>query len=63
MIDAILEYGILKIIYEHDWKQIKNENTGGKSMEHVQLTAIDKKRNIFRKGLSSAETVDCCKSY
>lgn len=42
MIDAILEYGILKIIYEHDRKQIKNENTGGKSMEHVQLTAIDK---------------------
>ena len=42
MIDAILEYGILKIIYEHDWKHIKNENTGGKSMEHVQLTAIDK---------------------
>ncbi len=29
MIDAILEYGILKIIYEHDWKHIKNENTGG----------------------------------
>ena len=42
MIDAILEYGILKIIYKHDWKHIKNENTGGKSMEHVQLTAIDK---------------------
>ena len=31
MIDAILEYGILKIIYEHDWKHIKNENTGGGS--------------------------------
>ena len=28
MIDAILEYGILKIIYEHDWKQIKMKNTG-----------------------------------
>lgn len=48
MIDAILEYGILKIIYEHDWKQIKNENTGGKSMEHVQLTAIDK-NEIYQK--------------